>query len=348
MTLLLAVLMTATTACGIGPAGGGGEQQRALPDIVGMEPRPLSEPTTLRINMASRLEAFSNTLLAVALGEFKKENIDVEIVELPSTDAIGLLAQGDGKIDLMLASFPAAAFNAVAAGANIAAIYPGYAAGGGDSASVRDGIWIRKEAIENPELLRGAVFGSASGVGGYVPYFLNKYLDKFGLKITDVEIRRFPATEMPLAIEQGVVMGAYVTCPTCDEVNTDIAEFVIPAEPALSMNIAGPRLLNNPEIALAVVRAIARTHVNYLQGNYKENPEVVKALAGIMQVSEDYIRSTPPYKFSTDLALPPPEAVHEAQQQWVELGGVLNAPEPIPYEKMFRTEFVNQVVNAQK
>jgi len=66
-------------------------------------PQPLAKKATVKIAMPSTsAEYVSGVVLAERLGEFAKEYLDVEIVALPSTDALPLV--GEGKLDGYVAS----------------------------------------------------------------------------------------------------------------------------------------------------------------------------------------------------------------------------------------------------
>lgn len=308
------------------------------PDEVGPAPQPLDEPTVVTVNQAAYIDGFSNLYAADVMGEFEKENITIEYSLLPSTDALSILAQGDGRIDVAMSSFAAAFVNAVEAGLEVGVILPSYSEvpeipGSGY------GIFMRNELIEDPSLVEGAVFGSASGAAGFTSYYLDVWLEEQGLTITDVEVRRIPTTEMPLAMEQNAIQGGYLTCPACTQVDPEVAQFVIPSTPALGTNWAGPRLLvDEPEVGEAFVRAIARATRAYLQGDYYDNPELLSRMAELMGVPEESLTAVGEYGWDPDLAFPPEEAVTGLQETWLEIGDILEVSEPVPYEDIFRTE----------
>src|SRR6266508_3104395 len=78
------------------------------------EPQPLAERQTVTLSTAFRAEFVAPILLGISMGEFDKENFDVEIQELGFSDALPLIASGD--IDIAVGGTEAAFFNAVNSG----------------------------------------------------------------------------------------------------------------------------------------------------------------------------------------------------------------------------------------
>ncbi|MEY4313063.1 MAG: hypothetical protein RLZZ319_572, partial [Actinomycetota bacterium] len=153
-TALLAVVASTALISGCATAG--------APDSTGLstslDPVPLAEPTTVQVAVSSKFELNSPLFLADAMGEFDKENLQVEITIMPSSDSIPALAAG--QIDVVMSALTGTSFNAIDAGAPIYSVYPG------GSQVKADGFWVRPEiAAQGAAGLKGATIATSQGLG---------------------------------------------------------------------------------------------------------------------------------------------------------------------------------------
>jgi ABC-type nitrate/sulfonate/bicarbonate transport system substrate-binding protein len=106
-----------------------------------LDPQPLPERTTLVVSAVANLEAFTPLYVADALGEFEKENIEIEIALMPATEAVPALALG--QVDVSAVGITATLFNLVSEGVDIRLVYPG------PSSAEGDGLWMSTEWLED-------------------------------------------------------------------------------------------------------------------------------------------------------------------------------------------------------
>jgi len=57
-------------------------------------PQPLSERITIKLAAATKGEYLAPVLLGIARGEFEKENLEIELIQLPFADAVAQMGQG--------------------------------------------------------------------------------------------------------------------------------------------------------------------------------------------------------------------------------------------------------------
>lgn len=305
----------------------------------GIDPQPLAETTKITINTAARIESFSALFLADEMGEFEKENLEVEFTQIASADA--LTGLGLDQIQVMGAAPNGSLFNAIDQGVAVKMAIPCYA-------NSVDRWWVRKDKLDQADSLKGTTAASAVGPGGSSILGLDAYLQEVGLGITDVTVKQFPAADVPTALIQGAVDSAYVPEPGARAVEASgVAEPVdtMPKDggSAQCVYIFGPDLLTErPEVGAAVTRAMARTVRDYLEGDYKANPEVVAALATALDRTEDEITATPSLEFAPDLEFKD-DLFTRMQEIWLEVGGILAYDEPIAPEDLIDHRFVDAI-----
>src|SRR5690606_10993835 len=165
-------------------------------------PQPLAKKATVKIAMPSTsAEYVSGVVLAERLGEFAKEYLDVEIVALPSTDALPLV--GEGKLDGYVASSFAAFFNAVDRGFDIRWVI----GSGWLRPDSKQGVWPRGRHVKISDL-KGARFGTAVGMGSAVNVLINQRLKEVGLSLKDMSFETVDVADSVTALRNGSVDAA--------------------------------------------------------------------------------------------------------------------------------------------
>jgi NitT/TauT family transport system substrate-binding protein len=303
-----------------------------------LAPSPLADRTVVKVGMVSYVEAFAGLLVGEILGEFDKENIEIEYVQLPPADV--LLQVMQGELDVSPNAFSAGFLNAILQGAEVKFIAPvNWSAG-----ESLNGVFLRPEFAENPELLRGQRILMNSGRVSSNVLTVGQYLESVGLSINDVVIDSAPPDEMVAALESGEAAGAYLTSPRyLDIVERGVAVSAFPEPPGYVMAgiVAGPSITDQPDVLQAFVRAYARTFRDHLQGDYHADEEVVAALATSLGVEPDVVRSAPNYVFDPELRMLE-EPFLELQRFFRELGS-LEVDEPIPFDTAFDTSYLERL-----
>src|SRR5690606_23592428 len=281
---LLLVFPLALTACGGGPAQSEtsgsthppppaavpGSGAKAASDPSKLSPRqvarcdrgaPAPAPPKSRTKRTTAIPSppadYAQALVwGVASGEFAKENLDVEIKTMPSSNTLPLLA--NEKLDATWSTQAAFFFNALDDDFDMrwvmGAHYP--------PPNAKEGLWVRNDRIRSVEDLKGKTIASLVGPGSSVGYIIDNELKKAGLSIKDVELKQFDAGSLVLALKQGAVDAAFLQAPAWFEIKDDPAYRHMGASwtgEALSGPVFGPSLLRKkPEAGLAFVRAAIR------------------------------------------------------------------------------------------
>jgi NitT/TauT family transport system substrate-binding protein len=335
------ILMLAGCAESPGPAP---MPAQSLP--TGLEPQPLAETTHVVISVPFRtIENFTPLFLAEVLGEYEKENLDVEWRYAANAD--DLAALGQGQIQMMAMGASAFFFNAVDSGVNVRVVFPGMLNNPG-----RDGLWVGNEIAEQgPEALRGATIASAVGPSSSSVLGMAAHLEQGGLSIKDVTVQAFPAADVSTALIQGAVEGAWIQSNLGTQVEQAGAGQFVSGMPegagsVLANYAFGPDLLlERPEVGQAILRAIARTVTEHLSGDYKANRDTVEAIAAALDLTPEDVVATPSLEFDDSFRVIP-EFFTEVQDVWHEIGDVLNYDGVLEPDEIIDTKYID-ALNAE-
>lgn len=284
------------------------------------EPQPLAEPTTIQLTAATQGEYLAPVLLANYFGEFEKENLTVEIVQMPFADAMAQLAAGgaDAANGGPFASFT----NGVGSGLDLRWVLSNYSpTDGGDLSVPQAGLWVRRDAFsdpENPDIaeLAGESIANSLGSGTVAVYWMGDAMEAAGASLADVTFEAIQPADQFQAMEGGAVVGAFMLDPFWAEVAANPDDYALlavqPAEPNGGI-FFGPSLLNDdPEAGAAFTRAYLRTISTYLQPGYQDNEEVVNALAETIPTEAQAIIDTPELTFEWEVR----EGLMDDLQRW--------------------------------
>lgn len=322
--LAVAVAAAALTLTACGGGSDAGSESASVP--TGLEPQPLADPTTVTVTVGTKAEVNAALLLADKLGEFAKENITINLVQMPSADAIPALAQG--KTDMASSGIGAVYFNGINSAADMRLVFPGA------TKNPADGLYVPIDPAtgEPGEVTKIATI---TGPGSMYIVPIERYLESVGKTIEDVAIERVELADMQLALENGAVDAAWVNAPVTNALDaTGEYKRVIGYEDG-EYGIGyflGPNLLHDrPEVGQALVRALARTIRDHLSGDYKADDATVAALAEVLESTPEAIRETPSMTFDAEL---PTDGLQAAQAAWLKIGDLLEydvALEPSAY-----------------
>src|SRR3954469_3566212 len=107
LTVLVATLVLLGSVAGCGSSagenrkvstGGGTESVGRGPGTP--KPSPLQQRVTVKVAYSASIDAFLSLLLAKELGEFEKENLDIQLQQVPTTDGAVLLAQNQAQVQI--------------------------------------------------------------------------------------------------------------------------------------------------------------------------------------------------------------------------------------------------------
>ena len=308
----------------------------------GLDPQPLAETTKIVVGLATLSEAFLPVKLAVDLGEFDKENLEVTIEGAPSSaDLIPLLDQG--RIDVAAVGPFAGFFNAANGGSDMRFIT---GMGEAQTSPTAGGYYQRlpEDGSEpDPCDLEGKPV--AVGAGGWASHatlgFL-EYLAQCDLGPTDVVLQTVDNTLVPEAFRNGSLEAGYTLEPHSVVIVEEGLGVQVAINPdGLGGFLAGSMIDENPEAIQAFVRAMVRTAQTYLQGgDYRDNPEVMAVIVDWIGVDEETIRGAKHRLFDPHLSVDDLATLMEGIQPfWIEVGGVLEYDTPLPVDELVDRRF---------
>lgn len=313
-------------------------------------PRPLSQPATVVVALAFRLEFAAPVLLADALGEFALENLSVKFVSLPSYDAVPQLSQG--QIDASVTGYDVALFNSAFMGLGVKAVMGNYfPPDAGNYAVPQTGLWCRRSAFSNPAdpdpaEAQDLVWATSNGKAIVSFYYAVSELEKRvpDLDPSKIRVNTIAANDAPSALRNGAVDCATLIDPLwIDFVGDEYVQIATqtPAEP-LGMVLFGRNLLeSSPAVGDAFIRAVVRTINTYLDGDYHADPQVMAVLAKQMNVPVDRIVRTPSLLFDWELRSSTPDLV---QRLFIDVGVLTSFDTPIAEEKLIDRSFTDRAV----
>lgn len=310
-------------------------------------PQPLPTKTKATISVAFPVEAFASVYLADVMGEFDKENLDVEIVQLPANE--GIVALTSGQVDLQLAGISAGAFNAVAAETDLQFVANGPSFG----EQAEDGLWVRKELLGadgkiDPAKIPGMriAFGSA-GVSTTAAVPVARWLEQYDRVLDDVTSVPLGGADMLVALEQGAVDGSYLNSPMWQQPSVEECCVLLTPRPPLAASVytfTGRFLEQHRDVAKALMRAITRTNRTYLAGDYHADQATMTTLSDVLSTPVDTLSASPSLSFDPDLGIDA-SILEACQAVWL-AAGVLDYDEVQPLGDMIDTSVIEEVVQG--
>ena len=162
--------------------------------------------TVVRIGMA-RSVSNGAELIAIEKGYFKELGIKVEIEDIDtSANTIALLAQN--RLQIVAGGISAGYFNALEKGLPVTVIADRVSTPIGHNLMLRPDL---KDQIKSLKDMKGRIVAS-NGAGSVSTYEVGKMLETEGLKISDVDVKVFPFTQMALAFNNKAIDAA-ITIP---------------------------------------------------------------------------------------------------------------------------------------
>ncbi|HMG45481.1 MAG TPA: hypothetical protein VK611_29380 [Acidimicrobiales bacterium] len=311
-------------------------------------PQPLDERGELTFSLSGNFEFVFPVQLAVEMGEFDKENLDVEIITISATEQLADLA--GGQADIAGIGAAAAAMNAVDQGIELQFFQNTHDA---PSPGTSEGLWVDKDKLTDdgeldPDQVDGLriVLGTQKEASPTV-YVLKTALDAVDKEVGDVEVMGLnPNADSLVALQNGAVDGAHLLSPFSDDPGlAECCALVQETIPAGKYAAMKEDLEGDPELYEAFVRALVRTQRTYLQGNYHQDPEVAPILAEFTGAPQETVEAAATWYGFGDEARNDEEMVEELQDMWLGFGEILSYDEAHPVED-FSTQAVVEAVNA--
>jgi NitT/TauT family transport system substrate-binding protein len=286
-------------------------------------PQPLPAKTHLVVTAGTLSAEYLGPLrMAIAKGEFAKENLDVELKQVPSTDGIGLLSTG--QIDVLYSAPEAGMVNAAKQGFNVKWVLGNYSS---DPKS-KTGVWARvKDGQTAAQVdLKGARFGSLVGKTSIIMYPIEGVLQQHNAKVTDVDFKQLDAQGVSQALENGGVDAAWLLDPVWKQFENKPGYVFLGGQPVgepIGGMLYGPNLLDkNRPAGTAFARALIRTINTYFAGDYKADPAFTQELATVLGNKPELLSAVPSLVVDWEIRQ---GTVDKAQRMFIE-GKVVEAP----------------------
>jgi NitT/TauT family transport system substrate-binding protein len=309
--------------------------------------QPLATPATITIAVSNLASEFTGPIVvAQDQGEFEADGVTVEIRELPVTEALPLLVQGE--IDAIYSQPDAGVHNAINQGFEVAWVLANFFPGP-DS---QTGLWSSNNGTVDPAdpdlaSLRGATIASAVGPGSTINYPLAAALAEAGVGIDEITLQQTPPVDIPTALTNGAVDAGWVLDPfwvaLADRDDVAFLAGQPPAEP-IGGWLFGPTLLGDErETGEAFVRAWVRTINTYFAEGYKDDRANSDYIAGLLGQDPETFAASPELIFDWEVRQ---DTVVRMQEVWITLGA-LDYDTPFPDEEVVDRSFYLQAVGAE-
>ena len=254
------------------------------------EPKPEKQPDIVRV---ARSTLLTNAPLAIGdeEGDFAREGIRLEFIEVPSVTTQALPPLQSGEVDVLSSVLSIGLLNGVGGGATFKIVAD---RGFIDPAGCEPwGIVGRKSLFGNKrldaDLLRGTrVSTNAVGQSGFL---MSRFLEKYGLTLADVKVVRLPANVEPQAMENGTVDIVTRGDPHMHNLLAQGHRLLAGATTIapgshLAVLLYGPSLLTKDrELGERFMRGYLRAARRYNQGATPRNVSIVSRRLGLDSAS---------------------------------------------------------------
>jgi NitT/TauT family transport system substrate-binding protein len=318
-------------------------------------PQPLAEETTINVSSAFKLEFMSPILLADAYGEFEKENLKMNLLNVKFSDAVPQMA--NGQIDVAVGGIEVALFNAGNNDQPVKAVLANYfPPDAGDYTKAQTGLWCRRDSFTTPDKpnlkeIEDLKLASSVGPGSVSFYYTTSEIRRQGVSdfdLTGADIQAIPSADTLTAIRNGGIDCGIMLDPFWLELKDDpdyfLAASQTPGEP-LGIYAFGKRLLvDHPEIGDAFTRAYLRTINTYYAGDYHSDPEVMAKIAELTQGDVARLTQVPSLVMDWEFR---DGTTTRVQEYLIGAGVITDYTEPVPEEKIVDRSFYLRAVGAE-
>jgi NitT/TauT family transport system substrate-binding protein len=317
------------------PSDGTNPPDSASPTDDLLAPQPLAERVKLTVNIPSKGVGYAPVYVAQERGEFEKENLEVEITNVPVNDAAVLMLQGD--LDAGVAQLGPGLFNLIAEGNPLRFVFPANPVGSPDTL---DGVWVHRDVIGDdgfqPEDLAGVEIATTGGIGSpTVALFYTTTLDDGTFQPSDLAATQMTNADIGPALVNGAIQAGLVTSPwTADVEASGCCERVGGSPASTVFWMFGPTLLeeHDREVGVAFIRALARTVDEHLSGDFLHDPEIGPLLATLFETPLETLQATP--RGAWDITGEYRNVDLQAVQQFfLDVGGLVTYTDPLPQDQ---------------
>lgn len=264
--------------------------------------QPLPEKTKLVVTSATlKGEFVAHVRLAIAKGEFAKENLDIDLKQVPPADSINLLATGQS--DVSLGSPDGAFINAAKAGVDVRWVLGNYS----PMPTSKTGLWIRDVDGRAGTIadLKGKTIGTVIGSGSVSMYPLVDGFKKAGIGFDDVKFQILPATDLVTSLQNGAIPASWLTDPYWTSFDGKPGYTYAIGQPAaepLGGVVYGRNIIESKRAAgVAFIRALVRTINTYFPGDYKSDAAFTEEVAKTIELPLATVKQTPSLVFDWEI-----------------------------------------------
>jgi len=332
-------------------------------DVGAPAPKPLAKKpdgTNEKIVLASnfKLEFNSPIGLGMSLGEFAKENLDIDYQVLSFANAVPQMATG--QVDVAVGGIEtalfAAGFKDLPVKVALGNYFPPKAS---DYTVPQTGLWCRRGIFttpQNPNLkeLETKKWATSVGRGSSAMYYsvaeIQKKVPNFNYK--NVEVQAIASNDILAAIKSKNIDCGILLDPLWVSVKDDPTMVQVatqtPGEP-LGLMAYGKRLLQDrKDLGDAFARAYIRTVNTYYQGDYHKD---AKVMAEIQKFTGQTDAVFQPLAALDSLTMDwemRKDTTTRVQQLFIDLGVITDFKTPVVEEKLVDRSFYERAVGAIK
>jgi NitT/TauT family transport system substrate-binding protein len=292
-------------------------------------PQPLPQPAVVRVGVRATTEDLAPVLLALQEGEFRKENLQVQLVPLDDPRKLfGALRQG--TVDVVAGKLDAPLFDLAHDKLGAKVVLGGPIARAANDVSVpQPGLWIRADQLTSPERykdLEDDHFAVQDGIQDAVAAPLTDVLRQDDLSLNEVHLDLVDGPAAVKELQDGKATGAWLPEPVWRSVAGDPRFRLIatlPASESISGIVFSARLIDRDRdraVGVAFARAVIRTVNTYLADDYQRDKATMNALATATGISRKQLDATPPWLFDWELRA---DTTERMQTTFIGLGSVL-------------------------
>lgn len=231
---------------------------------------------------------FAPFFIAEQEGYFADQGLEVEFVRLENPqNGLALFVAGDLDVYGSLAEI--GLFNSINQGANLRIVAEKGTLISEECISqgaVGSTELLTSDVLNDPTLLAGRTI--ATRPGSVAAFFIDKYLEPFGLSLADMTVISMPVPAMAEAMEESGLDLATVAEPWITRMNASVgAEMVIPGKDVMpnftiGVTVFGPVLLEEyPETGIKFLTAYMQAVHQYNEGKTERNIEIISEGTGI-------------------------------------------------------------------
>ncbi|HUP75914.1 MAG TPA: hypothetical protein VM282_22970 [Acidimicrobiales bacterium] len=338
-------------------------RQVARCDVGAPAPKPLAKKadgTNEKVVLASafKLEFNSPIGVGMALGEFAKENLDIDFQNLSFANAVPQMS--NGQVDVAVGGFETGLFAAGDKNLPVKVVLGNYFPPKASDYTVpQTGLWCRREIFTTPQTpnlkeLENKIWATSVGRGSSAMYYsvaeLLKKVPTFNYK--GVDVRQIPSNSILDAVKSKNIDCGILLDPIWVQVKDDPAFVQVatqtPGEPLGQMSFGKRLLEDRKDIGDAFARAYIRTVNTYYQGDYHKDAKVMAEIQKFTGQSDAVfgpLASLDSLTMDWEIRK---DTTTRIQQLFIDLGVITDFTTPVAEDKLVDRSFYERAVGAIK